>query len=63
MKRLTLAAVGVAIALSAGAQTTDEKQQPAQPEGKAKVKQNTKVDQEKTSTSQGERVNSRSNER
>jgi hypothetical protein len=69
MKRLSLAAVGVAIALSVGAQTApdEKKQEPAQPEGKAKVEQNTKADQEKTSTGaaikQDERVNARSNER
>jgi hypothetical protein len=47
MKRLSLAAIGLAIALSVGAQTTpEEKQEPAQKEGKAKVEQNTKEKQE-----------------
>jgi hypothetical protein len=67
MKRLSLAAVGVAIALSVGAQTTpdEKKQEPAQPEGKAKVEPNTKAEQEKTAAAikQDERVNARSNER
>jgi hypothetical protein len=69
MKRLSLAAVGVAIALSVGAQTApdEKKQEPAQPEGKAKAEQNTKADEKKTSTGaaikQDERVNARSNER
>src|ERR1700737_1461338 len=63
MKRLSLVAIGVAIALSAGAQTgpDEKKKEPAQPEGKAKVEQSSKADQEKTS--QGERVNAKSNER
>jgi hypothetical protein len=69
MKRLSLAAVGVAIALSVGAQTTpdEKKQEPAQSEGKAKKEQNTKGDQEKTSTGaagkEDERGKTRSNER
>ena len=69
MKRLSLAAVGVAIALSVGAQTApdEKKQEPSPAEGKAKVEQNTKADQKKTSTGaaikQDERVNARSNER
>jgi len=75
MKGLSLAAAGVAIALSVGAQTSpdEKKQEPAPPEGKAKVEektkaeQNTKADEKKTSTgaaiNQDERVNARSNER
>ncbi|HEY2103781.1 MAG TPA: hypothetical protein VGH08_11080, partial [Chthoniobacterales bacterium] len=69
MKRLSLAAVGVAIALSLGAQTTpdEKKQEPAQPEAKAKAEQNTKADEKKTSTGaatkQDERVKTGSNER
>jgi len=45
MKRLSLVATGLAIALSVGAQTTqttpEEKQEPVQQEGKAKVEENT----------------------
>jgi Mg2+ and Co2+ transporter CorA len=49
MKRLSLVAAGLAIALSVGAQTIqttpEEKQEPVQQEGKAKVEENTKLDQ------------------
>ena len=45
MKRLSLVAAGLAIALSVGAQTIqttpEEKQEPVQQEGKAKVEENT----------------------
>ena len=47
MKRLSLVAAGLAIALSVGAQTTQAtpEEEPVQQEGKAKVEENTKLDQ------------------
>ena len=69
MKRLSLlAAVGLAFAISVGAQTTtDEKQESTQPQEKTKVEQNAKVEHGKATTHrapmQDERTNVKENSR
>lgn len=65
MKRLSLlAAVGLAFALSVGAQTTtDEKQESTQPQEKTNVEQNAKAEQSKATTHRAPMPNEQTNVR